>query len=82
MHKFGGPRVMRDALRSALSYDVQARDQFALLPHDQQAQALRRLAAMGHGDHVIANATGLDVQFVRRLLAGDAMIGSVEGENR
>lgn len=60
--------------------DLQSRDYFGLLPRDQQIQAIRRLAAV-HGDHVIAEATGLSVDYVRRLLAGDA-IGSVEGGNR
>lgn len=52
-----------------LMYDQQARDHFALLPHDQQAQAIRRLAAAGQGDHTIARATGLSVEMIRRVLA-------------
>lgn len=52
-----------------LSYDVTARDHFQLLPHDQQRQAINRLAAAGLTDDVISRATGLSVDYVRRLLS-------------
>jgi hypothetical protein len=41
---------------------------FLLLDHDQQAQAVRRLAASGLRDYTIATATGLTVEQVRRIL--------------
>lgn len=46
-----------------------ARHQFALMPHDLQVLAIRRLAAAGHGDHVLAAMTGLAVEQIRRVLA-------------
>lgn len=52
----------------ATSHDLQARDQFRLMPQDQQVQVIRRLAAVGHGDETISRATGLAVEFVRELL--------------
>jgi hypothetical protein len=47
------------------------RNHFARLTHDQQAQAIRGLAADGFGDHEIATRTGLHVEQIRRLLAVD-----------
>jgi hypothetical protein len=41
---------------------------FHALSADAQADAIRRLAASGMGDHTIAQATRLSVEFVRRLL--------------
>lgn len=52
-----------------LSYDVHARDHFHAMPADQQHGAIRCLAAAGHSDYTIANATGLSVEMVRRLLS-------------
>lgn len=52
-----------------LAYDLLAQHHFHAMPWDQQATAIRRLAAVGHGDHTIARATGLSVEVVRRLLA-------------
>lgn len=54
---------------AALAHDEQARHDFALLPHDQQRQAINRLAAAGHTDDVISRATGLSTDYVRRLLS-------------
>jgi hypothetical protein len=42
---------------------------FHVLSREQQAQAIRRLAAGGQGEHTIAHATGLSVEFIRRILA-------------
>lgn len=52
-----------------LSYDLQARHHFALLPHDQQREAIQRLAAAGHTDDIISRATGLSRDYVCRLLS-------------
>lgn len=52
-----------------LEHDLLAQHHFHAMPHDQQTQAIRRLAVAGHGDHTIARATGLSVEMVRRLLA-------------
>lgn len=46
-----------------------ARLHFHALDREQQAQAIRRLAAAGQGDHAIARATSLGVELVRRVLA-------------
>jgi hypothetical protein len=42
---------------------------FHTLDREQQADAIRRLAADGQGDRTIAQATGLSVEQVRRVLA-------------
>ncbi len=49
-----------------------ARMHFHSLDREQQAAAIRRLAAADQGDHTIAHATGLSVEMVRRVLASDA----------
>ena len=68
-----------------LTYDESSRDQFARLPHDEQASAVRNLAADGFGNHEIATRTGLHVELVRRLLAvkhdaGAARVRTWSGE--
>jgi len=47
---------------------------FHALTREQQAQAIRRLAAMGQSETTIARATGLSVEFIKRVIAerGDA----------
>lgn len=42
---------------------------FHALDRQQQAQAIGRLAIAGQGEHSIAHATGLSVEFIRRVLA-------------
>jgi hypothetical protein len=42
---------------------------FHSLSREEQAQAIRRLAVEGRGDHSIAAATGLSVEQIRRVLA-------------
>jgi hypothetical protein len=54
---------------STLLYDQHARDHFALLPREQQRAAINCMAVEGHADHTIARATGLSVDYVRRLLS-------------
>jgi DNA invertase Pin-like site-specific DNA recombinase len=46
-----------------------ARMHFHALSRQEQAQAIRRLAASGQGEHTIALATGLSVEQIRRILA-------------
>jgi hypothetical protein len=41
---------------------------FLLLTPDEQAAAIRRLAASGLSDHVIASATRLSVEMIRTIL--------------
>lgn len=41
---------------------------FRLLTRDAQAAAVRRMSRDGRGDHEIADATGLDVAFLRQIL--------------
>ena len=43
---------------------------FNILAPEQQAQAIRRLAASGQADMTIAQATGLSVEQIRSVLAG------------
>ena len=45
---------------------------FLLLTREEQAAAIRRMAATGWTEHSIAAATGLHVQQVRRILAPEA----------
>ena len=42
---------------------------FRLLTRDAQAEAIRRLIAEGMSEHGAAAATGLSVEFIRRMLA-------------
>ena len=42
--------------------------QFLLLDHEQQRQAMQRLAASGLSDYGIAAATGLSVDMVRAVI--------------
>jgi DNA invertase Pin-like site-specific DNA recombinase len=44
------------------------RRHFTALSRDEQASAIRRLAASGQGEHTIVRATGLSVEQVRRIL--------------
>ena len=43
---------------------------FETLTRDQQATVVRRLAAEGFSEHIIAAASGLSVEMVRRVLGG------------
>lgn len=45
---------------------------FLLLSPDEQAQAIRRLAALGWSENGIAHATRLSVEQIRRLLSPEA----------
>jgi hypothetical protein len=49
--------------------DFAARRHFLALSADEQAGAIRRLAATGMSDHGIAHATRLSVEFIRRVIA-------------
>jgi uncharacterized protein YoaH (UPF0181 family) len=49
---------------------------FVRLTHDEQRQAIRRLAADGMSDYGIASATRLSVEQIRRLLAEHGHDGS------
>jgi hypothetical protein len=55
---------------------------FAALTHDEQAAAIRRLAAEGMSDHGIAHATGLAVEMVRAVLSPRACPAGLGGEVR
>ena len=41
---------------------------FHALDHEQQAEAVRRLAVLGYSDHDIGHATGLAVEQVRQII--------------
>jgi hypothetical protein len=45
---------------------------FHSLDANEQANAIRRMAATGLGAHTIAHATGLSVEFIRQLLRDQA----------
>jgi hypothetical protein len=62
----------RSQIGGALDQAALARLHFHTLTHDEQAAAIRRLAASGQGEHTIAHATGLSVEMIRRLLAEGA----------
>ena len=57
------------SIGGALDMAALARMHFHALDHDQQGQAIRRLAASGQSEHTIASATGLSVEMIRRVLA-------------
>jgi hypothetical protein len=41
---------------------------FASLDREAQAAAIRRLVAVGYGEHTVAHATGLSVEQIRRVM--------------
>ena len=45
---------------------------FNQLARDEQATAIRRMARESHTETTIANATGLSVEFIKRVLADTA----------
>lgn len=49
--------------------------QFTLLDHEQQRQAIQRLASSGLADSTIATATALSVEEIRRILAEPTLAG-------
>jgi len=68
---------MTRRIGGALNADALARLHFHALDRVEQAQAIRRLAATGQGEHTIACATGLSVEQIRRVLAEhDEQIGT------
>jgi hypothetical protein len=60
------------SIGGALDTAALARMHFHALDREQQAEAIRRLAAAGQGEHTIAHATGLSVEMIRRVLAEQA----------
>jgi hypothetical protein len=54
---------------SESAYREQRLRHFHQLDREQQCQAIQRLAASGHGDATIAQATALSVEQIRRILA-------------
>ncbi len=59
----------RQSVGGVLDTVALARLHFSALDREEQIQAIRRLAAAGHGDRHIAAQTGLTVELIRRLLA-------------
>jgi ABC-type phosphate/phosphonate transport system ATPase subunit len=59
----------RATVGGTLDMAALARMHFSSLDREEQAAAIRRLAATGMGDHGIADASGLSVEMVRRVLA-------------
>lgn len=51
-----------------LDYAALSRLHFHALDAEQKAAAIGRLAASGQGEHTIAHATGLSVEFIRQVL--------------
>jgi ABC-type phosphate/phosphonate transport system ATPase subunit len=63
------PSCVDLAALAALSGDDARLAAFRLLSRDEQANAIRRLAATGMSDHGIARATMLSVEQIRIVLA-------------
>ncbi len=61
--------TLRQSVGGKLDTASLARLHFSALDREQQAQAIRRLAAAGQGEHYIAAETGLSVEIIRRVLA-------------
>jgi hypothetical protein len=53
---------------NAADQDARARQHFRVLSQDEQRAAIMRLAATGHGQNTIAQATGLSVEQIRAIL--------------
>lgn len=56
------------ALHGARDSDESRMRHFHTLSRSAQAEAIRRLSAVGQTEHTIARATGLSVEMVRRVL--------------
>lgn len=63
----------RSDIGGKLDMTALARMHFHALDREQQAQAVRRLAATGQSEHTISHATGLAVEQVRRVLTEAAV---------
>jgi hypothetical protein len=63
---------MSRSIGGALDQAALSRLHFHALDREQQAAAIRRLADAGHGDHTIAQATGLSAEQIRRVVADSA----------
>jgi hypothetical protein len=57
------------AVGGKLDLAAMGRLHFRILSRDQQAAAIRRLAASGMSDYGISHATGLAVEQIRRVLS-------------
>lgn len=55
---------------------------FTQLSRAEQEAAIRRLAAVGHGEQTIAHATGLSVEVVRSVLTEPALLRRQGGSDR
>jgi DNA invertase Pin-like site-specific DNA recombinase len=60
---------MTRTIPGALDPAAMCRLHFNILTRDEQAAAIRRLAASGQSEHTIARATGLSVEMINRILA-------------
>lgn len=70
MRTIGGP--LDTSALAALSGDAARLRHFRILSREQQAEAIRRQAVCGHGEHTIARATGLSVEQIRHILGEQA----------
>jgi len=66
--RIGGPIDYAALAASADSGDEARMCAFDWLTRDEQAAAIRRMAAEGHTEATIASATHLSVEFVKRVL--------------
>lgn len=64
------------ALAGTVAPDTNRMAHFHALAREQQAEAIRRLAATGMSEHSMAHATGLAVEQIRRVLAEQAPDGA------
>ena len=60
--------MTRRSIGGALDMAAYRRLHFHTLSAEEQAAAVRRMALAGQGEHTIADATGLSVDFIRQLL--------------
>jgi hypothetical protein len=60
--------MTRSHIGGVLNRAALARMHFHALDREEQTKTIRRLAAAGHGEHTIAQATGLSVEQIRRVL--------------
>ena len=60
---------MPRTIGGALDVSALAKLHFHALDPSEQAKAIQRMRTAGQGEHTIAHATGLSVEFVRQVLS-------------
>jgi len=70
---------MTRTIGGTLDMKALSRLHFHSLDGQEQGTAIRRMAGIGQGEHTIARATGLSVEFIRRVLSDQPSTNSVGG---